>query len=99
MNRTGFCHWRGDTLELNVRVQPGASRDEIAGAPGGDLKVRITTPPVEGKANAHLIRFLARTFGVPPARVTLISGAKGRSKRLRIEAPARLPEVISENQN
>ncbi len=99
MTRTGFYHWRGETLELNVRVQPKANRDEIVGPLDNDLKVRITAPPVEGKANTHLIRFLAKTFGVPRARISLISGAKGRSKHLHIEAPARLPEIISGNRN
>ena len=99
MNQAGFYHWRGDTLELKVRGQPKASRDEIIGPQGGDLKVRITAPPVEGKANAHLIRFLAKIFGVPRARITLVSGEKGRSKQLRIEAPARLPEIIGGTEN
>ncbi len=99
MSRSGFYHWHGDALELNVRVQPKASRDEIIGPLDNNLKVRITAPPMEGKANAHLIRFLAKIFGVPRGRVTLISGEKGRSKLLRIEAPGRLPEIISKNQN
>ncbi len=99
MNQAGFYHWRGDMLELNVRVQPKASRDEIVGPLGSDLKVRITAPPIEGQANAHLVRFLAKIFGVPRARVTLVSGEKGRRKQLRIQAPARLPEMINGNQN
>ncbi len=99
MSQAGFCHWRGDTLELKVRIQPKASRDEIVGPQGGDLKVRITAPPAEGKANAHLVRFMARVFGVPRARITLVSGERGRSKRLRIEAPARLPDIIGGTEN
>ena len=91
---TAFYQWLGDTLELKVRVQPRAGRDEIVGPLGGDLKVRIAAPPVDGEANARLIRFLARTFGVPRSRVSLIGGEKGRSKQLRIEAPTRLPEPI-----
>ncbi len=99
MSWTGFYHWHGDALELNVRVQPKASRDEIIGPLGNEHKVRITASPIEGRANAHLIRFLARTFGIPRGRGTLISGKKGRSKHLRIEAPARLLEMINGNQN
>ncbi len=97
MSGAGFYSWHGDALELKVRVQPRASRDEIVGPLGGDLKVRITAPPVEGRANAHLVRFLAAIFGVPRSRVTLIGGARGRSKQLRIEAPTRLPEMIDGN--
>ncbi len=99
MSRAGFYRWHGNALELNVRVQPKASRDEIVGPLGSDLKVRITAPPAEGKANIHLVRFLAKTFGVPRTRVTLVSGERGRSKRLRIDTPARLPEMINGNQN
>jgi len=89
-----FYRWEGDALVLNIRVQPRASRDEIVGPLGGSLKVRITAPPVDGKANAHLIKYLAKAFGVPRARVTLLGGESGRDKRLRIDAPARLPAGI-----
>ncbi|HEX22090.1 MAG TPA: YggU family protein, partial [Chromatiales bacterium] len=82
-----FYRWEGDALTLNVRVQPRASRDEIVGPLGDSLKVRITTPPVDGKANTHLIKYLAKTFGVPRTRVTLLGGERGRDKRLRIDAP------------
>ena len=91
-----FCHWNERNLELKVRLQPKASRDEIVGPQEDELKIRITAPPVDGKAYAHLIRFLARQFGVPRSRVTLLSGEKGRSKRLRIAAPTRLPAPLAE---
>ncbi len=90
------CFWNKQGLELKVRIQPRASRDEIVGQQEEELKIRITAPPVDGKANAHLIRFLAKQFGVSRSRVTLLSGEKGRSKRLRIEAPTRLPKAIAE---
>jgi len=90
----GYCRWDGDDLILNVRVQPRASRDEIVGPHGDDLKIRITAPPVDGRANTHLIRFLAKIFAVPRGRVALLTGDSGRSKRLRISAPNRLPEHI-----
>jgi uncharacterized protein (TIGR00251 family) len=54
-------------------------------------KVRITAPPVEGKGNAHLIRFLAKGFGIPRSRVILLQGTGTRRKRFRIQAPSRLP--------
>ncbi len=79
---------------LNIRVQPRASQDEIVGPHGSDsLKVRITAPPVDGKANAHLIKFLAKCFGVAKSQVELISGASGRDKRLVINKPKRFPEA------
>ena len=94
MAQTG-CHWEGNTLVLAVRVQPRAARDEIVGPLGDALKIRITAPPVEGRANAHLLRFLAEVFQVPQSRITLVSGGSGRSKRLRIDDPIALPAAVA----
>ena len=88
---TGWYQWQGDDLILSVRVQPRASRDEIVGPHGEALKVRITAPPVEGKANTHLVKFLAAAFGVTRGSVELLGGDTGRSKRLRIRDPRLLP--------
>jgi len=73
----------GDLL-LEVRVQPRASRTEFAGALGDRLRVRLQAPPVDGRANAALVEFLAEAFGVPRARVTIEHGLSGRDKRVRI---------------
>ncbi len=70
---------------LSVRVQPRASRDEIVGRQGDEIKVRITAPPVEGAANKHLIKFLAKKLGVKKARLQIRSGQTGRSKIVEIE--------------
>ena len=91
MAATGWYCWEGTDLILQVRVQPRAGRDEITGLQAGRLRVRLTAPPVDGKANLHLCRFLAAAFAVPPSRVALIAGATSRDKRLRISAPRRLP--------
>ena len=93
MSGTAYL-WQDDTLQLNVYLQPRASRDEIVGLHGDSLKIRITAPPVDGKANGHLLRFLAREFGVPRNRVELISGQTGRTKRVRIHRPRQLPGPI-----
>ena len=91
---SGFFRWEGERLLLSVRVQPRASRDEIVGPHGDEaLKVRITAPPVDGKANTHLVRFLAKAFGVPRSRVTLLGGDSSRTKHLRIDSPTTLPTV------
>jgi uncharacterized protein (TIGR00251 family) len=88
----GWYRWEGETLILSIRVQPKASSDEIVGPQGDDsIKIRITAPPVDGKANQHLIKFLAKAFGVAKSRVTLIKGETGRDKRLAIDAPSRFP--------
>lgn len=86
-----WYRWQGADLLLTVRLQPRASRDEIVGPHGDALKIRITAPPVEGQANAHLIKFLAGAFDVPRGQVTLVSGDTARSKQLRITTPRRLP--------
>jgi len=70
--------------EFEVWVQPRASRAEIAGIQEDAVKVRITAPPVEGEANAALVRFLAKKLGVSRGAVTLVRGQTGRRKTLRI---------------
>ena len=84
----------GDDVILRCRVQPRASRDGFAGFMDGAVRIRITAPPVDGKANAHLVDFLARQFGVPKRRVCILHGETGRQKRIRIEAPTRIPESL-----
>ena len=89
----GWYQWQGDTLLLTLRVQPRASKDEIVGPHGEDaLKVRITAPPVDGKANQHLIKFLAKAFGVSKGEVDLLRGESGRDKYFAIKTPRQLPE-------
>lgn len=89
-----FFSWQNDNLLLRIYVQPRASRDEIVGLHGGSLKVRITAPPVDGKANEHLLKFLAKIFGVARSQITIIAGKQGRHKQLQIQRPSRLPDVI-----
>ena len=80
-------------LVLSLHVQPGAKRTEVAGTHGDALKIRLAAPPVDGKANAELLRFLADAFGVPRHAVALLRGESSRQKTVRIEAPARRPDV------
>ena len=79
---------------LSLRVQPRASADTIGEVSGDSLKIRLTAPPVEGRANAHLRRFLAKLFAVPQSRIELVSGEQARLKRVRIQTPGRLPAFI-----
>lgn len=69
---------------LPVRVHPGARRNAITGIHDGALKVSLTTPPTDGRANQALIAFLAEELHIPRARVTLLTGATSRTKSLRI---------------
>ncbi len=88
-------------MVLAVRVKPGTSRDAIEGEREGVLVVRLTAPPVEGEANAALARVLGRALDVPPSAVRLLSGARGRRKRVLVagvsaaDARARLLAVSS----
>ncbi len=90
----GWYVWQGTALVLDIRVQPRASRNEIAGVIGEQLKVRLTAPPVDGKANLALLKFLAQCCGVPRGQVTLLSGDAGRNKRVRIDKPRQLPAGV-----
>jgi len=90
-----WYRWQKDALLLFCHLQPQASRDEFAGQHGERLKIRIQAPPVDGKANARLIAFLAKRFGVVKGAVSIESGASGRQKTVRIEHPALLPPELS----
>lgn len=93
----GLPWWRPEqgsttTWLLSVRVQPGASRTGAAGPTGPDgaeLKVRLASPPVDGRANDELVRWLARELGVPRSAVTLVRGQTARSKQLRVDTTNR----------
>jgi uncharacterized protein (TIGR00251 family) len=88
------CRRDGADLVLDVRVQPRASRSEIAGVHGERLRIRLQAPPVDGKANAALQEFMAGLFAVPRARVTIEHGLTGRDKRLRLHGVQSLPAPL-----
>jgi uncharacterized protein (TIGR00251 family) len=67
-----------------VRVVPRASKNEIAGIHGDALKIRLTAPPVEGRANEALIAFLAKRLGVRRSQVEIVAGATSRRKMIRV---------------
>ncbi len=71
---------------LPVRVHPGARKNDITGVHNGALKISLTTPPTDGRANEALIPFLAKFLQIPRARITLVTGAASRTKTLRISA-------------
>lgn len=89
-----WYHWQGDTLALQLVIQPRASRDEIAGIYGNRLKLRITAAPVDGAANTRLIHFLARQFDVAKRDVELIQGDHSRDKTFHISSPKKLPSDL-----
>jgi uncharacterized protein (TIGR00251 family) len=74
----------GDGVVLTLHIQPGAKKTEIVGLHGEALKIRLAAPPVDGKANACLLAFIAENVGAGKAAVTLVSGQSSRAKRVHV---------------
>lgn len=91
---TFFYQWDNQDLLLAVYVQPRSSKTQIVGAYGDRLKIKITAPPVDGKANKELIKLLAKTFSVPKSNISLLNGETSREKRFKIQTPHKLPDCI-----
>ncbi len=84
----------GEDLLLRVYIQPKASRDNIVGLHGDEIKIAITAPPVDGKANAYLTKYLAKLCKVSKGSVSIEKGELGRHKTIRITTPSVIPEPI-----
>lgn len=85
----------GATIILTLHVQPGAKRSEVAGLHGDALKVRLAAPPVEGRANEALLKFIAEKFEVPLRNVELLRGAQSRHKLVKVTGSAVTPEQFA----
>jgi uncharacterized protein (TIGR00251 family) len=83
MNQLKITEAKGG-VTFAVRVVPRASRNEIVGVHGDALKVRLTAPPVEGRANEALVAFLAQRLGVRKSQVEIVAGATSRHKMIRV---------------
>ena len=84
-----------DGLVLRLYIQPKASRDSIIGLHGDELKVAITAPPVDGQANAHLVKYLAKQFRVAKNHVLIEKGELGRHKQVKITHPQQIPSAVT----
>ena len=73
-------------VTLSLHVQPGAKKSECAGLHGEALKIRLAAPPVDGKANEALLRFLAQRLAIPRQQISLKSGQTSRQKVIEIES-------------
>jgi uncharacterized protein (TIGR00251 family) len=93
-----WYRWDGDTLTVTVYVQPRAAKDRVVGVHGSALKISLTAPPVDGRANALLLRTLARAFKVKPSQVALVRGDTARYKTVTILSPAVAPEALLEGE-
>ena len=91
-----FLQEQDNGFTLAIQVQPKASKARLAGILGHALKVCVTAPPVDGKANTAIIAFFAKLFHVPKSAITVISGHQGRRKPLAVIglAAARAREII-----
>jgi uncharacterized protein (TIGR00251 family) len=72
-------------MRITIAVKPNAKKEGVEAAPDGTLTVRVSAPPVEGKANERVGELLAKHFGVPKSRVTIVRGASGRRKIVEID--------------
>ncbi|MBI5775578.1 MAG: YggU family protein [Verrucomicrobia bacterium] len=81
-------------VELAVKLQPRASREEISGAIGGELKIKVTAPPVDSAANEALVRLLAEKLNCPRGAVQLVRGQTSRHKTVRVAGMT--AEVVAE---
>ncbi len=90
------CWYRqdGDDLLLFLKIQPRSSKDQFAEILGSERKLRIKAPPVDGKANTYLIKYLAKSLHLAKSRVILESGHNSRSKRIRLLDITQLPEAL-----
>ena len=79
-----FAVQKGEFLYLKIYVQPGASKSSVSGEHDGYLKIRISSPPVEGKANEALVEFLSDALKVRKSRIEIMEGLKSSKKLLRI---------------
>ena len=84
-----------DGLVLRLYIQPKASRDSIIGLHGDEVKVAITAPPVDGQANAHLVKYLAKQFRVAKGHVLIEKGELGRHKQVKILHPQHIPTEVA----
>lgn len=87
--------WQEPELFLNCKLQPKAAKDEFSEVANGRIKIRVTAAPVDGKANKHLVKFLAKQFKVPQNAVSIISGDANRLKRVQISNPQVVPIALA----
>lgn len=93
-----LCSVNGDGITISLHIQPRASRNELCGVHNNTLKIRLTSPPVDGAANKLCREFIADLLGVSKSSVEIISGETSRLKRVHIKSsnPEKLKKIIDE---
>ncbi len=92
-----FCSWDGDILVLNILGTPSAKQNAIGKPKGHLLKVSVTASPVGGRATDHMVRYLAKEFGVAVKDIEVVFGRFNVNKQLRVKSPKQLPAVINKH--
>ncbi|HCI53874.1 MAG TPA: YggU family protein [Gallionella sp.] len=88
----------GEVITLTLHVQPGAKRSEICGLHGEALKLKLAAPPIDGRANEALLKYIAELFRVPVRQVELRQGAQSRHKVVAVTGSAINPESLLTDQ-
>lgn len=89
-----YFRWQDDDLILYCHLLPKSKTDEIVGIHGDRVKIKITAPPVDGKANKYLVHFLAKYFNVPKRSIFIQKGEQGKEKQILIKSPNHLPTQL-----
>jgi len=95
MNEHWF-HWQNDALILKIHLHPGAKINEVNGLRDRQLRIRVKSPPVDGKANKELISMLARDFGIKKTQIRIDRGELGRDKLVEVHSPEIFPQWFIE---
>ncbi|URL03141.1 DUF167 family protein YggU [Avibacterium sp. 20-126] len=81
-------------IRLRIFLQPKASKDQLVGLHDNELKITLTAPPIDGQANAYLVKFLSKLFKVPKSSIIIEKGELNRHKQIFIPAPKIIPEQV-----
>lgn len=85
---------KGDYIEIAIKVIPNAKKTEVVGVENDALKIRLSAPPIEGRANEELVAFFSKNFKIAKSDVDIISGELGRNKRVRLPKNEKLMEYL-----
>jgi uncharacterized protein (TIGR00251 family) len=89
-----FFHINGDTIRLEIKAVPGASKTELAGVKDGRLRIRLAATPEDGKANTEMLNFLSKTLNCPKRDLQILSGEKSKLKAIAL--PIKYMEKVEE---
>ncbi len=92
--QTNWYRRNGEVITLTLHVQPGAKHSEIVGMHGEALKIKLAAPPIEGRANEALLKFIAELFAVPLRKVELKQGGQSRHKVVAVIGSKVEPESL-----